>query len=333
MSGETGDTLLITGGAGYVGSHTAGVLAAGGRRVVVLDNLRTGHRAAVPQGVEFHPIDLADAAALATLFQAHRFGAILHFAALSIVGESMADPLRYLGDNPANAVNLLRAAAANGVKRFVLSSTAALFDQGGERPIDEATPIVPGNPYGESKYFIERMLHWADRTLGIRSACLRYFNAAGAHPDGLNGEDHRPETHLIPLVIQAALGRRAKITVFGEDYATPDGTCIRDYVHVMDLADAHIAVLETLKTRSVRYNLGTGRGHSVREVIRAVEEVGGRRVPVESGPRRAGDPAMLVADPSAIRRDLGWTPRYAELRQIVETAWRWHESHPQGHGG
>jgi UDP-glucose 4-epimerase len=330
---DAGDALLVTGGAGYVGSHVVGELVARGHRVVVLDSLRTGHRAAVPAGAEFHQIDLADAAGVSALFRDRRFGAILHFAALSLVGESMADPLRYLGENPANAVNLLRAAAGAGVKRFVLSSTANLFDQGGDRPIDEAAPVVPGSPYGESKFFVERILHWADRTLGIRSACLRYFNAAGAHPEGRNGEDHRPETHLIPLVIQAALGRRPHVTVFGQDYPTPDGTCIRDYVHVMDLADAHIAVLETLKTHSVRYNLGTGRGHSVRAVIQAVEEVGGRKVPVEIGPRRAGDPAVLVADPSAIQRDLGWRPRYADLRRIVETAWRWHESHPGGHGG
>jgi UDP-glucose 4-epimerase len=333
MAGGADEMLLVTGGAGFVGSHVVGELAARGHRVVVLDSLRTGHRAAVPSGVAFHQVDLADAKAVAALFRAHRFTGILHFAALSLVGESMADPMLYLGDNTANAVNLLRAAAATGVKRFVLSSTANLFDQGGERPIDEATPISPGSPYGESKFMIERMLHWADLTLGIRSACLRYFNAAGAHPNGANGEDHRPETHLIPLVIQAALGRRPGITVFGEDYATPDGTCIRDYVHVLDLAEAHIAVLETLKTRSVSYNLGTGRGNSVREVIRAVEEVGGRKAPVHSGPRRAGDPAVLVADPAAIKRDLGWAPRYGDLRKIVETAWRWHESHPNGHGG
>jgi UDP-glucose 4-epimerase len=333
MADNAEGTLLVTGGAGYVGSHVVGELVARGHRVVVLDNLRTGHRAAVPAGVEFHRINLADAKNVGDLFRAHRFGAVLHFASLSLVGESMADPLRYLGDNTANAVNLLRAAAATGVNRFVLSSTANLFDQGGDKPIDEATPIAPGSPYGESKYLIERMLYWADRAMGIRSACLRYFNAAGAHPDGRNGEDHRPETHLIPLVIQAALSRRPNITVFGADYPTPDGTCIRDYVHVLDLADAHIAVLDTLKTRSVRYNLGTGSGHSVRAVIRAVEEVAGCKVPVEIGPRRAGDPAVLVADPSAIKRDLGWAPRYEGLRHIVETAWRWHESHPDGHGG
>ncbi|MGQ0674626.1 MAG: UDP-glucose 4-epimerase GalE [Rhodospirillales bacterium] len=328
-----GDMLLVTGGAGYVGSHTAHALIARGHKVVVADRLSTGHRAAVPAAAEFVALDLRDAGDVARLFQSRRFDAILHFASLSLVGESMADPLGYLGDNTAGAVNLLRAAARSGVKRFVLSSTANLFDQAGDKPVAEDAPVAPGSPYGESKFLIERMLHWADRALGIRSASLRYFNAAGAHPQGHLGEDHRPETHLVPLVIQSALGKRRAVTVFGTDYPTPDGTCVRDYVHVMDLAEAHIAVLEPLKAKSLRYNLGTGRGHSVNEVIRAVEEVGGRKVPVEAGPRRAGDPAVLVADPSAIKRDLGWKPRFDTLRGIVETAWRWHEKHPEGFGG
>ncbi len=327
------ETLLVTGGAGYVGSHTADVLAARGHKVVVVDRLSTGHRQAVPRAAAFVELDLADAAGVARLFQAHRFDAILHFASLSLVGESMADPLAYLGDNTQNAVNLLRAAAKSGVKRFVLSSTANLYDQAGDKPIGEDLPIVPGSPYGESKFLIERILHWADRTLGIRSASLRYFNAAGAHPDGHIGEDHQPETHLIPIVIQAALGKRPKVSVFGSDYKTHDGTAVRDYVHVMDLAEAHIAVLDPLKSNSLRYNLGTGRGHSVNEVIRAVEEIGGRKVPVEYAPRRAGDPAVLVADPAAIKRDLGWKPHFDTLRSIVETAWRWHEKHPNGYGG
>jgi UDP-glucose 4-epimerase len=328
-----GETLLVTGGAGYVGSHAAHALVARGFTVVVADRLTTGHRAAVPGAAELVEFDLRDAAATAKLFRDRRFDAIMHFAARSLVGESMADPLGYIGDNVSAAVNLLRAAAGAGVKRFVLSSTANLFDQGGDRPIPETAPVVPGSPYGESKYLIERVLHWADRVLGIRSASLRYFNAAGAHPDGRIGEDHRPETHLIPIVIQAALGRREKVAVFGTDYPTHDGTCVRDYVHVMDLAEAHFAVLDPLKARSLRYNLGTGRGHSVKEVIRAVEEVGGRKVPVEYAPRRPGDPAVLVADPAAIKRELGWKPRHETLRGIVETAWRWHEKHPQGFGG
>ncbi len=327
-----GETLLVTGGAGYVGSHVAHALVARGHKVVVVDNLSTGHRAAVPTGASFEKLDLSDAAGVARLFRADRFDAVLHFAALSLVGESMKDPLRWIGENTGNAVTLLRAMANAKVMRLVFSSTAALFDPAGGRPIGEAAPVAPKSPYGDSKQMIERILHWSDEVLGIRSASLRYFNAAGAHPDGGIGEDHRPETHLIPIVIEAALGRRKALSVHGRDYPTPDGTCVRDYVHVMDLAEAHIAVLEPLRAKSLRYNLGTGRGHSVTEVIRAVEEVGGRKVPVEYGPRRAGDPAVLVADPSAIKRDLGWQPRFATLRAIVETAWRWHEKHPDGYG-
>ena len=327
-----GKALLVTGGAGYVGSHAVAVLLERGWRVVVVDSLLTGHRAAVPPEATFVQRDLADVEGLAQVFAAHRFDAILHFAALSLVGESMKDPLRWIGENVGNAVTLLRLAARHGVKRFVLSSTAALFDPLGDKPIDERTTIAPTSPYGDSKHMVERTLHWADQVLGIRSACLRYFNAAGAHPGGKIGEDHRPETHLIPIVIEAALGRRPHVTIYGRDYQTPDGTCVRDYVHVLDLIDAHIAVLDPLGARSLRYNLGTGTGNSVSEVIRAVEEVGGRKVPVEYGARRPGDASVLVADPGLIRRELGWTPRYASLRSIVETAWRWHESHPKGYG-
>jgi len=326
------ETVLVTGGAGYVGSHAASLLVERGYTIVVVDDLSTGHRAAVPAEAAFVKLDLADQEGVRALFRAHRFDAIMHFAALSLVGESMKDPLRWIGDNTGNAVKLLRAAAEAKVGRFVLSSTAALFDPVGDRPIDEQTPVAPQSPYGDSKHMVERLLHWADQVLGIRSACLRYFNAAGAHPSGNIGEDHKPETHLIPIVIEAALGKRPAVTVFGQDYATPDGTCVRDYVHVLDLADAHIAVLEPLKTRSLRFNLGTGTGHSVRQVIRAVEEVSGRKVPVEYGPRRPGDTGTLVADPGAIKRALGWTPRYPSLHAIVETAWRWHERHPNGYG-
>ena len=327
------ETLLVTGGAGYVGSHAAHALVARGFTVVVADNLGAGHRAAVPKEAAFEKLDMTDAAAVDRLFSRHRFDAVMHFAGLSLVGESMKDPLRWIGENTGGAVNLLRAMAAGGVKRLVFSSTAALFDVAGGKPIAEDAPVAPASPYGDSKHMVERLLHWADMRYGIRSAALRYFNAAGAHPQGHIGEDHRPETHLIHIVIEAALGKRRSVAVFGADYPTPDGTAVRDYVHVMDLAEAHIGVLEPLKSRSLRYNLGTGRGHSVKEVIRAVEEVGGRKVPVELGPRRPGDTAVLVADPAAIKRDLGWKPRYETLRAIVETAWRWHEKHPQGYGG
>lgn len=328
-----GRSYLVTGGAGYVGSHVALALVERGDRVVVLDNLRQGHRAAVPEGAELVVADLADRRAVAEVFAAHRFEAVLHFAALSLVGESMREPLRYCAENTANSLWLAEAAVKAGVRKFVLSSTAALFGAPDRIPIDEEAPVQPGSAYGESKLMVERGLAWADRVHGLRSACLRYFNAAGADPAGRLGEDHRPETHLIPLAIDAALGRTPPLTVFGDDYPTPDGTCIRDYVHVTDLAEAHLRVLDRLEEGSCRYNLGNGAGHSVREVIAAVERVGGRKVPHVIGPRRPGDPPVLVASSERLRRETGWTPRFAALDDIVRTAWAWRERHPQGYGG
>ena len=325
-------SYLVTGGAGYVGSHVALALVERGDHVVVLDNLRQGHRAAVPEGAELVVADLADRRAVAEVFAAHRFDAVLHFAALSLVGESMREPLRYCAENTANSLWLAEAAIQAGVRKFVLSSTAALFGEPDRIPIDEEAPVRPGSAYGESKLMVERGLFWADRVHGLRSACLRYFNAAGADPEGRLGEDHRPETHLVPLAIDAALGRTPPLTVFGDDYPTPDGTCIRDYVHVTDLADAHLRVLERLEHGSCRYNLGNGAGHSVREVIAAVERVGGRKVPHVIGPRRPGDPPVLVASSERLRRETGWTPRFAALDDIVRTAWAWRERHPQGYG-
>jgi len=324
-------TLLVTGGAGYVGSHTAQHLIEGGHRVVVLDSLETGHRAAVPPGAAFVQADLRDAAALERVFAEHRFSAILHFASYIVVAESVAEPLKYLGDNLAAAANLVRAAARHGVGKFVLSSTAAVYAGGGEAPLAETATIDPANPYGESKRMIERMLHWAEGAHGIRHAVLRYFNAAGAHPLGHMGEHHDPETHLIPIALQVALGQRRELTIYGTDYPTPDGTCLRDYIHVMDLAAAHAAVLPALETRSMTYNLGTGRGHSVRQVAEMAAEVTGRAIPVRLAPRRPGDSPMLVADPSAIEDDLGWSAERAELRTIIADAWRWHETHPAGY--
>ncbi len=326
------NSYLVTGGAGYVGSHVALALAARGDHVVVLDDLRQGHRAAVPEGAELVVADLADRASVAAVFAAHRFAAVLHFAALSLVGESMREPLRYCAENTANSLWLADAAVQAGVRRFVLSSTAALFGEPERIPIDEDAPLVPGSAYGESKLMVERGLAWADRVHGLRSAALRYFNAAGADPGGRLGEDHAPETHLIPLAIDAALGRRPPLTVFGDDYPTPDGTCIRDYVHVTDLADAHLRVLDRLEQGSCRYNLGNGAGHSVKEVIAAVERVGGRRVPHAIGPRRPGDPPVLVASSERLRRETGWAPRFAALDAIVRTAWEWRERHPRGYG-
>ncbi len=323
---------LVTGGAGYVGSHLVHALIARGDQVVVLDNLRQGHRAAVPDGVELVVAELADRKALAEVFAAWKFDAVFHFAALSLVGESMREPLRYCAENLGNSLRLAEAAVQAGCLRFVFSSTAALFGFPKSVPIAEDAEIAPASAYGESKLMVERGLEWADKVHGLRSACLRYFNAAGAMPGGAIGEDHEPETHLIPLAIRAALGSAPPLTVFGTDYPTPDGTCIRDYVHVCDLADAHIRVLDRLETGSVRYNIGNGAGYSVREVIETVERIGGRRVPHSFGPRRPGDPPVLVASNARLRAETGWEPRYAALDDIVRTAWTWHAQHPQGFG-
>lgn len=322
---------LVTGGAGYVGSHMVAALVARGDEVVVLDNLRQGHRAAVPAGVRLVEADLNLPGAADAVLAGGRWDAVFHFAALSLVGESMREPFRYLLENAAGGMRLIEACVRHGVPRFVLSSTANLFGEPERVPIDETVRIDPSSPYGESKLMIEQTLRWADRIHGLRSACLRYFNAAGADPDGRLGEDHDPETHLIPLVIDAALGRRPEIVVFGTDYPTADGTCIRDYIHVTDLAQAHLCALAQLDERSVTYNLGNGAGHSVLEVIGSVERVTGRKVPVRFGPRRPGDPAVLVASSERIRREAGWTPRFADLDRIVRTAYEWRLAHPRGY--
>ncbi|WP_149535454.1 UDP-glucose 4-epimerase GalE [Siccirubricoccus phaeus] len=324
--------FLVTGGAGYVGSHLVRALADRGDTVVVVDDLRQGHRAAVPAGVELIQLDLADRRSLAEIFAGWKFEAVFHFAALSLVGESMRDPLRYCIENLSNSLGLADAAVKAGVMRFVLSSTAALFGDPEAVPIPEEAKLAPTNAYGESKLMVEKGLAWADRVHGLRFACLRYFNAAGADPQGRIGEDHEPETHLVPLAIGAALGTRQPLTVFGTDYPTPDGTCIRDYVHVTDLADAHLRVLERLEQGSVRYNVGSGTGYSVKQVIEAVERIGGRPVPHSLGPRRAGDPAVLVASSERLKAETGWAPRFGALDDIVRTAWAWHSARPQGYG-
>lgn len=324
--------VLVTGGAGYIGSITGAELIAAGHDVIVFDNLYQGHRAAVHPAATFVEGDLADRAAVAALFEAHPgIDGILHFASYTLVGESMQLPFKYLRDNVVNAANLLEAAVAHGVDRFILSSTANLFDAPERIPIAETEAIVPGSPYGESKRAIERMLHWLHVTHGLRYAALRYFNAAGCTPD--RGEDHDPETHLIPLVLQVALGQRDRIAVFGDDYPTPDGTCVRDYIHIVDLAQAHILALEALAERPVlTYNLGNGQGFSVLEVIETARRVTGHPIPHTIAPRRPGDPATLIASSEALRRDLGWRPRYPDLEAIVGSAWEWHSRHPHGYG-
>ncbi len=323
---------LVTGGAGFVGSHCVLALLERGDSVVVLDNLRQGHRAAVPAGVKLVEADLADPEAVQAVLSDGAWDAVLHFAALSLVGESMREPYHYFIDNGINGIRLIEACVRNGIRRFILSSTANLFGEPSRIPIEEGERIDPGSPYGESKWMVERALLWADRIHGLRSGCLRYFNAAGADPGGRLGEHHDPETHLIPLAIDAALGRAPPLTVFGTDYATPDGTCIRDYVHVTDLADAHLRVLGRLERGSVIYNLGNSQGHSVRQVIQAVQDVTGRPVPHRDGARRAGDPAVLVASCELIRREAGWVPRLGKLHDIIQTAAVWREVHPAGYG-
>jgi UDP-glucose 4-epimerase len=323
--------ILVTGGAGYIGSITAAELLAAGHDVVVFDNLYQGHRQAVPEGAAFVQGNLLDLDAVARLFAEHRgIDGIMHFASYTLVGESMQQPLKYLRDNLVAGANLLEHAVQNGVGRFILSSTANLFGDPARVPIEPDDRIDPGSPYGDSKLFLERTLHWFEQIYGMRHACLRYFNAAGDTPE--RGEDHDPETHLIPIVLQVALGQREKLTIFGDDYPTPDGTCIRDYVHVQDLAQAHILAMEALdRIGSRKYNLGTGSGFSNKEVVEAARRVTGHPIPYEIGPRRPGDPAVLIASSAKIRAELGWAPTYETIDQIIGSAWEWHRTHPRGY--
>jgi UDP-glucose 4-epimerase len=316
--------LLVVGGAGYIGSHMVKHLLRRGCDVVTFDNLSTGHRDAVLGG-EFVLGDLADHDALDALFTQYRFDAVFHFASFIQVGESVKEPAKYYANNVVNTLKLLDAMVAHGVGRFVFSSTAAVYGEPAYTPIDEAHPKQPINPYGKTKWMVEQILEDYDRAYGLRSIALRYFNAAGADPEGQLGERHDPETHLIPLVLQAASGRRPHISVFGRDYDTPDGTCIRDYIHVSDLADAHWLALNKLMqgADSAAYNLGNGNGFSVQQVIDTAARVTGRAIPVVDTPRRDGDPARLVADSSAARQALNWQPARFGLESIIEDAWKW----------
>lgn len=317
--------VLVTGGAGYIGSHTCKALAAAGYLPVTIDNLVYGHEWAVRWG-PFVRGDVGDTALLERVIRGHRVEAVVHFAAYAYVGESMAEPGKYFRNNVTHALALLETMQSLGVKNLVFSSTCATYGVPETIPIGEDHPQHPVNPYGESKLFVERAMHWYGLAHGLRSVALRYFNAAGADPDGEIGEEHDPETHLVPLAIAAALGKGPELRIFGTDYATPDGTAVRDYVHVADLASAHVKALDHLLRggESLALNLGTGTGHSVREVIAAVERASGRRVPVVEAPRRLGDPPQLVAAPGRSMQVLGWQPEFSDIDTIVSTALRWH---------
>ena len=325
-------SVLVTGGAGYIGSHVVRMLIERGYDVVVYDNLCAGHRQAVHRDAHFVEGDLLDRQRLASIFAQHHFDGILHFASHIQVGESMQKPFKYFRDNVDATTNLLEEATTQGVKRFILSSTANLYDRPLRVPISEDEAVIPGSVYGETKAIAERELYWMERIYGMKWCALRYFNASGAHPDGIIGEDHDPETHLIPIVLQVALGQREAISVFGTDYPTPDGTCIRDYIHVDDLGSAHLKALQLLSPGlNLQLNLGTGHGHSVQEVIDACRRVTGHAIPAVEAGRRAGDPAELVADSSLAQRTLDWKPHYNDIEEIVRTAWNWHQSHPNGY--
>jgi UDP-glucose 4-epimerase len=323
--------VLVTGGAGYIGSVVVAQLLKAGHQATVYDNLSKGKREAISPGANLIVGDIGDRATLDRVFTETKYDAVMNFAAYIEAGESMRVPEQFFRNNTANALTLLEAMLAHKVNRFVFSSTAALFGEPERTPILEDDRLKPTNAYGESKLLVEQMLAWFNRIHGFRYASLRYFNAAGATET--LGEVHEPETHLIPLVLQVAAGKRPHISIFGADYPTPDGTCIRDYIHVIDLAEAHVLALHALEKESkLIYNLGNGRGFSVKQVIEAAREVTGHAIPAVESPRRAGDPAVLVAGSDKIIRELGWKPKYADLKTIIKSAWDWHQKHPQGYG-
>ncbi|WP_315451348.1 UDP-glucose 4-epimerase GalE [uncultured Selenomonas sp.] len=325
--------ILVCGGAGYIGSHAVHVLVEKGEQVVIVDNLQTGHRGALNPAAKFYEGDIRDAAVLDKIFTENKIEAVIHFAANSLVGESMEKPLLYFNNNVYGMQVLLEAMVRHGVDKIVFSSTAATYGEPKRVPIHEDDETCPTNTYGETKLTMEKMMKWVSRANGVRYVSLRYFNAAGALPDGSIGEDHKTETHLIPLILQVPTGRRDHITVFGDDYPTPDGTCLRDYIHVVDLADAHVLALEYLRKGGASdiFNLGNGQGFSVKEMIAAAEKATGRSIKVEIGARRAGDPAQLIASSEKARTVLGWKPQFTDVEQVIGTAWKWHESHPHGY--
>lgn len=322
--------IFVTGGAGYIGSATAEALIKAGHSVTVYDSLVTGHREAVPAGAQFIHASLDDSHALAEALTSTKYDAIMHFAAFIEAGESMKDPGRFFRNNFANSLQLMETAVKTGVKKFVFSSTAAVY-QSSEEPLTEDSPIGPTNVYGHTKLMTEQVLEWYRSIFGMHYAILRYFNACGALPG--RGEAHQPESHLIPRVLQIALGQAESATIFGTDYPTPDGTCIRDYIHIADLVSAHILALGALETRNkMIYNVGSGNGFSVREVIETARKVTGHAIPVVEQPRRAGDSARLVASPTKIKKELGWEPKNTNMQDILSSAWEWHTSHPHGYG-
>lgn len=323
--------ILVVGGAGYIGSAVTTNLKSAGHRPIVFDNLSKGHRASVPKGVPLVVGEMGNRADLDTVFSANRIDAVVHLAALIEAGESMREPERYFRNNAASTLTLLEAMLSHEIHRIVFSSTAALYGDPERVPVDEDAVQRPTNAYGESKFLVERMLDWMNRVHGMRYASLRYFNIAGA-PGPDMGEDHRPESHLIPLTLQVALGQRPSLSIYGTDYPTPDGTCVRDYIHILDLADAHLMVIDALERRDkLIYNLGNGTGFSVRDVVEAARKATGHPIPVVEEPRRPGDPAVLVASSERIRRELGWTPRISGIDRIVASAWEWHRRHPRGY--
>lgn len=324
--------VLVTGGAGYIGSHTALALLERGEEVVVLDNLQKGHKSAV-SGFRFYQGDIREDAVLDKVFSGNAIDAVIHFAAESLVGESVLDPLKYYHNNVFGTMNLLSGMKRHAVSKIVFSSTAATYGEPERTPILETDKTLPTNPYGETKLAIEKMMRWFDGAYGLKSIALRYFNAAGAHMGGKIGEDHHPESHLIPIILQVALGKKDNISIFGDDYPTPDGTCIRDYIHVTDLADAHLLALDRLRAggESTVYNLGNGTGFSVKEIIKVTREVTGHGIPEVISPRRAGDPAVLIASSDRIKKELKWNPRYNDIKTIISSAWEWHRNHPEGY--
>ena len=326
-------SILVCGGAGYIGSHTVHQLVEKGEDVVIVDNLQTGHMGAVNPKAKFYKGDIREAEVLDRIFTENKIDAVVHFAANSLVGESMTNPLKYFNNNVYGMQVLLEAMVRHGIDKIVFSSTAATYGEPERIPIMEDDRTEPTNPYGQSKLIMEKMMKWVSLANGIRYVSLRYFNAAGAIEDGSIGEDHSPETHLIPLILQVPLGKRDHITVFGEDYPTPDGTCLRDYIHVLDLADAHVLAIDYLRRggESNIFNLGNGQGFSVKEMIEAAREATGLDIKVEIGERRAGDPAQLIASSEKARKVLGWQPKFTDVKAVIGTAWKWHRQHPDGY--